>query len=386
MSRSVHRGGELHCTGCQIERHQGYGAKLSREGMLRITGCKLQRNRYGVAVDAQAALHVGQAIDMACFTPQPDWPHPPNHSYSCDSRDQKGAERWISPALSSSLSGVGSRTVTAFVEISDCTVQYNRQHPQLTWYGENGVLIIDRVRRDTNFGGGDVDAAVAAATLAREQRVDTCARQVVDRSRADTLDERLHPCLASGCGWAAVAQNDEPTGGQEGCDRRFETLVQMAGGPQNLQLPGDGDSEAWFATQGDQIDPSQIIATAQINILAPWAKVCIQIEGGTLRLLRAGSSVLGPENINDVHGLNCYVRDNVFALSLSECSVRIVRQLQATAVSDQASQQAPRARGIMLQDLHTLGRQCWLVVGDPEAWVAACQHFGAIVSTESSLS
>lgn len=390
MPRSVHRGGELHCTECQIERHPGYGAKLSREGMLRLTGCKLLRNRHGVTVDTQAALQVGQATDMDCFQAQPDWPHPPNHSYSCHSRDPKGAERWISPELSSSLSDAGSRTVTALVDISDCTVQYNRKQPQLIWYGENGVLIMDKVRRDTNFGGGDVDAAVAAAALAREQRLGACARQGVDQQpRTDVQGERSQTCpeTIAGSAWAAVAQNDEPTGGQEGFDSWFETLVQMAGGPQHLQLPGDGDNQAWFAGQGDQIDPSRwaeatVIAAGQLNITAPWAKVFMQIEHGTLQLLRASSSSLSSDNIDDVQSLNDHARDNVFALS--ECSVRLVRGLEVAAVDGHASQQTPRTCGFMLQELHALGRQCWMVVGDPEAWIAACQQSGAIASTESS--
>ena len=84
--RSVHRGGELHCHGSLIERHRGYGAKLSREGMLRLSNCTVVRNRHGLSVDTQTALSVSEAIDMMTFEPQPDWPQPPSHAHTCQWR------------------------------------------------------------------------------------------------------------------------------------------------------------------------------------------------------------------------------------------------------------------------------------------------------------
>lgn len=361
--------------------------------MLRLAGCKILKNRLGVAVDTQAALHTGQAIDMSSFEKQPDWSHPPNHSYSCHSRDPKGAEQWISPALSSPLRGVGSRTVTALADISDCTVHYNREQPQLTWYGDNGVLIMDRVRRDTNFGGGDVDAAVTTASLARQQR--------------------LHGCVA----WAAIAQNDEPTGGQEEFDKWFETLVHC--GPPALvetlvQLSGDEGSEAWFADESDEVGASRwtegaLTDAAPVNILAPWAKVFIQIGDGKLQLLRGASSSaqnFSDAQLFDLHddavqpsfgaegselSRTCAAATGTLQASsvgpcglefaLSECSARLVRQLDT--VADQASHETPLACGMMIQERLALGRQCWLVVADAEAWLAICQQCGAIASTES---
>ena len=353
----VHRGGQMTVLNTLIDGHRGYGAKLNREGSLRLTDCAVQRNRHGVMVDTQTALSVSEVVDMTAFVAQPDWPHPPTHAHACHSGDRKGAERWVCASLTAGFRKAGSRTVNALAAVSGCTVRANRRGPQLGWYGQGGVLVIDGVRRDTHFGDGDVDAAVTAAEAARVDRLGG----LKDAALGDDAQSAIvGGTVMSERAWAAIVQNGEPPGGQEALNDLFQKVVECHGSAATGfgVVPDSQDDDVWEEDPLDAAAP--VLDGGELCCLAPWLKVTVSIEGGFMQLIRGRSThtTLGE-------------RDDVALLTEQLAAVDICAGQRSEATRDhfrlsdcsvRAVQSSYDGRtGVMVQERESYGKQCWLI-------------------------
>jgi hypothetical protein len=63
---------------------------------------------------------------------------------------------------------------------------------------------------------------------------------------------------------------------------------------------------------------------------------------------------------------------------LSDCNVRVVCRPEPAVLASTAAQNHVAAKGVMLQERHALGRQCWLVLSvAAHDWVVTCEAEGA---------